>query len=125
MIASLAFGASGCFTIFRTRWCSTLFPRPFGWSIGLLHHLPDALVTISEAVRVCRPGGYCAILDAVKPVSYWTRPVTALIRRLDRGEFVRSSEELLSLLSRVGEWRSTRLTYAATGLELLVNIANK
>jgi hypothetical protein len=87
--------------IFLTRWCSTLF---------------------SEAVRVCRPGGYCEILDAVKPVSYWRRPVAALIRRLDRGEFMRSSEELLSLLSRVGEWRSTRLTQAATGLELVGNI---
>jgi SAM-dependent methyltransferase len=97
------------------------------WSVGLLHHLPDtmALEAVSEAWRVCRMGGYCAILDAVKPVSVWRRPVAALIRHLDRGEFMRTGEQLLGLLSQVCGWQTARSTYAATGLELLINIARK
>jgi len=91
------------------------------WSIGLLHHLPDdtAHAAITEAMRVCRPDGYVAILDAVLPRSVWERPVAAFIRRLDRGAFIRSEEAMRALLPDSSKWKSTRFTFAATGLEML------
>jgi ubiquinone/menaquinone biosynthesis C-methylase UbiE len=44
------------------------------WSIGLLHHLPDAVLTatIGEFRRVCRPAGYVVVIDAVQPQSSQT-----------------------------------------------------
>jgi SAM-dependent methyltransferase len=101
---------------------------PFGngtftgvWSVGLLHHLPDeiARATLNEAIRVCRLGGYVAILDAVLPHSSWRRPLAALIRRFDRGTHMRREEALRALLPGHDNWACTRFTYAATGLEML------
>lgn len=91
------------------------------WSIGVLHHLPDRAVTgaIREAIRVCRPGGYVAILDAVLPASAWRRPLAACIRRLDRGRHMRRERDLRALLDPFGGWTYTRFTYSATGLEML------
>lgn len=97
------------------------------WSIGLFHHLPDATAhdVLAEAIRVCRPGGYIAILDAVLPHSRWRRPLASVIRALDRGEFMRSEEKLKSLLPFFDKWKITRLTYAATGLEMLSFVFRK
>jgi SAM-dependent methyltransferase len=91
------------------------------WSIGVMHHLPDEVVTnaIREAIRVCRPGGYVAILDAVLPASVLRRPVAAFIRRLDRGQHMRREAALRALLDPFGPWTYTRFTYAGTGLEML------
>jgi SAM-dependent methyltransferase len=91
------------------------------WSIGVLHHLADAMVAgaIGEAIRVCRPGGYVAMLDAVLPTSPWRRPLAAFIRRLDRGRHMRQEGALRSLLDPFGRWHYTRFTYSATGLEML------
>ena len=91
------------------------------WSIGVLHHLPDAVVTlaIGEAIRVCRPGGYVALLDAVLPTSPLRRPVAAFIRHLDRGQHMRQEGALRALLDPCGRWQYTRFTYSATGLEML------
>ena len=57
------------------------------WSIGLLHHLSDdmACKTVEEMLRVCRRGGYVAIIDAVMPKSAWANPLAYLLRRTDRG----------------------------------------
>lgn len=93
------------------------------WSIGLLHHLPDDIVRrmLQECSRVCRhEGGYVAILDAVLPRVKWRRPVAHVIRRMDRGRFMRTEEELKTLLSPKYRWRTQRLTYTLTGLELLI-----
>ena len=102
------------------------FPeKSFGgiWSIGLLHHLSDETVRrmLQECERVCRhEGGYVAILDAVLPRSKWRRPVAHAIRRMDRGRFMRTEQQLKMLLSPAYRWQTQRLTYTLTGLELLV-----
>ena len=93
------------------------------WSIGLLHHLPDVTVrrTMEECARVCRrDGGYVMIMDSVWPRAAWRRPLAWLIRRMDRGEFIRTEDELRSLLHPEYRWSVRRITYALTGLELLV-----
>jgi ubiquinone/menaquinone biosynthesis C-methylase UbiE len=97
------------------------------WSIGLLHHLPDdiAHAALTEAIRVCRPGGYVAILDAVVPRSVRERPLAAFIRRLDRGKFMRSEEAVRALLPGRDRWESTRFTFATTGLEMLACVLCK
>jgi SAM-dependent methyltransferase len=97
------------------------------WSIGLLHHLPEdvARAALTEAIRVCRPGGYVAVLDAVTPRSVRERPLAAFIRRLDRGAFMRNEESLRSLLPACDKWESTRFTFAATGLEMLACVLRK
>ncbi len=93
------------------------------WSIGLLHHMPDALAAaaVCEMVRVCRPGGYVAVFDAVLPEPRWRRPLAYLIRRGDRGRFMRSEAALRRLLPAADTWRCERFTYAATGLEGLLS----
>jgi SAM-dependent methyltransferase len=97
------------------------------WSIGVLHHLPDPVVTgaIGEAIRVCRPSGYVAILDAVLPASAMRRPVAAFIRHLDRGQHMRREAPLRALLNPHGRWTYSRFTYSATGLEMLACIYRK
>jgi SAM-dependent methyltransferase len=90
------------------------------WSIGLLHHLDDepARLIVAEAVRVTRPRGYVAILDAVTPVGP-TRPLAGMIRKWDRGRFMRSEQGVKALLPKCDTWECERFTAAATGLEML------
>lgn len=94
------------------------------WNIGVLHHLPDDLarLAIQEMLRVRTPGGYVVILDAVLPHSPWTRSLATLIRRLDRGQFMRSQAQLAALLPELAKWSMRRYTYAATGLEMLESV---
>lgn len=97
------------------------------WSIGLLHHLPEeaARQAIEEMLRVCKEGGYVAVLDAVLPVSLWRRPVAHLVRKLDRGRFMRSQAELVSLLPEGVGWEIRRFTYTLNGLEILCSVCRK
>lgn len=97
------------------------------WSIGLLHHLPEdaARQAIQEMLRVCKEGGYVAVLDAVLPVSPWQRPVAHLIRKLDRGRFMRNQAELISLLPEGTGWEISRFTYTVNGLEILCCVWRK
>ncbi len=92
------------------------------WSIGLLHHLPKnaARMAILEMCRVCKPGGYVAVFDAVLPLSPWRHPLAYLVRKLDRGKFMRTQAELETLLPVLSPWSVTRFTYAANGLEMLL-----
>ncbi len=92
------------------------------WSIGLFHHLSDEIAgrVVDEALRVCTPGGYAVIMDAVLPESPWRRPVAYGLRRLDRGRFMRSQSQLETLLERRGAWSTRRVTYSLNGLELLI-----
>jgi len=88
------------------------------WSIGLLHHLPDILAqeAVVEMLRVTSPAGYCLIFDAVLPEPAWKRPIAHLIRKLDRGNFMRRQETLESLLP--GDlWTVRRFSYSWWGLE--------
>lgn len=90
--------------------------------IGLLHHLPDdrAAVALSELVRVATLNGRVVVFDAVLPERRWGRPLAALIRALDRGEWMRREPALASLLPVGDGWSLTRMTYATTGLEAVL-----
>ncbi|MBU0484855.1 MAG: class I SAM-dependent methyltransferase [Proteobacteria bacterium] len=91
------------------------------WCIGVLHHLPDqaAKEAINEMLRICQPGGHVIIMDAVLPKKSWLRLIATMIRRMDRGEFIRSQQDLSSLLPDEVNWSISRYTYAMTGLEML------
>lgn len=97
------------------------------WSIGVLHHLPAdaARQAVLEMVRVCRPGGFVVVLDAVLPHSLWSRPLAYLVRRLDRGRFMRRQSELESLFPNREEWSVKRFTYALNGLEIAMCVCRK
>jgi SAM-dependent methyltransferase len=87
--------------------------------VGLLHHLPDhiAHTGLRELARVTTPNGRVVVFDAVLPDRPWRRPVAALIRALDRGQWMRRQPALASLLRADDGWSVERLTYAGTGLE--------
>lgn len=93
------------------------------FSLGLFHHLPDAVaaIALAECARVRRrEGGRLAVLDAVLPRSAWTRPVAHWVRRMDRGRFMRTETQLRALLPSELSWSARRVTYALNGLEMLV-----
>ncbi len=99
--------------------------RSFGlvWSCGLLHHLADedVVAALREMTRVTRVGGRVVVFDGVRPDRPTRRPIAALIRRLDRGAFMRRAGALRTLVDLVpGMWTSERVAYAATGLEGLL-----
>lgn len=89
------------------------------WSFGLLHHLPDdeARAAIREMRRVTRAGGLTAIFDGVLPRYGGKRPLAWLIRRLDRGSWMRHEEAIEALFDSPAAWRRERFTYAFSGLE--------
>ncbi len=98
-------------------------PFPVGsfhavWSAGLLHHLPDSFArdAVIEMVRVTSPTGFCLIFDSVLPEPAWKRPIAHLIRRLDRGAYVRRQSALTALLPEEG-WSLKRISYTCWGLE--------
>jgi SAM-dependent methyltransferase len=87
---------------------------------SLLHHLPHdiAVSAIREMVRCTKPGGQVVLIDPVWPRIGWLRPFAWLIMKLDRGEWVRTEEQLLSLAQEAcpGDWSIQRylLSYHAT-----------
>jgi SAM-dependent methyltransferase len=92
------------------------------WSIGLLHHLSDgeARGAVGEMIRICRPGGYIVIFDAVSPEPAWRRPVAQIVRRLDRGRFMRTQSALETFLLKREGWTCERISYSLAGLEGLL-----
>lgn len=93
-------------------------------SIGLLHHLSDdeARIAIREMRRVTTRGGTAIVIDAVLPERPWNRPLAWLIRRADRGHWMRDQGSLDVLLPDAEGWRRERITYAWTGLEAMVAV---
>ena len=105
---------------------ATQLPFPanhFGavWTVGLLHHLSDTDVVsaLTEMVRVCDKSGQIFVFDAVLPEPRWRRLPAYLIRRADRGRFMRTQSELERLLPKSSVWRVERHTYTHNGLEML------
>jgi SAM-dependent methyltransferase len=91
------------------------------FSFGLLHHLGHeaARRAIGEMRRVVGDRGPVAIFDGVTPERRRERPAAALIRALDRGRHMRSEALLRALFDERQGWTFARVTYAATGLEVL------
>lgn len=89
------------------------------WSFGLLHHMPDSAVhnVINEMIRVCKDSGYIVIFDAVKPISPWREPLASVIRKIDRGHYMRKQQNIENILGSHGSWECRRVKYALTGLE--------
>jgi SAM-dependent methyltransferase len=94
-------------------------------SVGLFHHLTDNEVRdcLQELVNCCCSGGRIVILDGVLPTSVWRRPLAYLIRRGDRGRYMRSQQSLLALMPSVVSWRVERFDTAKTGLEAILCVA--
>lgn len=89
---------------------------------GFLHHINDDDLRISakEMYRCLSPGGQLVILEDIWPRSKLWRPLAWLIRRFDRGEFMRTEDKLISLFTdAIGKPAVTkRHTYSLLGTEL-------
>jgi len=98
-------------------------------SYGLLHHLPteSALATVKEMLSCTRPTGRVIIIDSVWPRVPLLRPVAWLLRRIDRGRWVRTEDELLKIafLVHPENWTAKRFTYSLLGLEGLLLVFKK
>ena len=70
--------------------------RNFNWviAVGLFHHLSDAdtLSTMKEVQRVLSRGGQMVIIDAIPPVSK-LNILGYILRKLDRGNYIRPTEQ--------------------------------
>lgn len=90
------------------------------WSIGLFHHMSDRAVRdcLADALRLCRAGGSVVVMDAVMPRNSLLRPLAYAIRKLDRGDFMRTEQQLAELMPAGIDYTLKRFTYAATGLEI-------
>jgi len=88
------------------------------WCFGLLHHLPDAdaATAVRELQRVTKPGGHVVVFDGIHPGSGGP-PLARVIRRLDRGRWMRTRAGLTALLDRGGVWDHEPLRYSALGLD--------
>jgi SAM-dependent methyltransferase len=70
-------------------------------SIGLYHHLPDddVLKSIKVTLNHLKPQGKFYIFDAILPITFMANPLGYVLRKLDRGKFVRSYEEYQRFLN--------------------------
>lgn len=72
----------------------------FIFCINVLHHLEDTMVKemLQEMWRICSAGGKIFILDVVYPLSK-TNILGWILRRYDRGRFMRKRESFKSLFN--------------------------
>ncbi len=98
-------------------------------SFGLLHHLADADArqTIQEIMRLTDGRGRVVIIDSVWPRRPYLRPLAWLLRKLDRGQWVRTEEALLEMVRSFSEYQiqSYRFTYTLIGHEALAIILRR
>lgn len=97
------------------------------FSLGLLHHLNDTLAraSVEEMMRVVKPGGWVIVLDAVLPRKKWTRPIATIIRKKDRGTYMRNQSQVTALFPVIAAQAVKRYTYSLTGLEIVEIIIRK
>ena len=97
--------------------------------VGLLHHLTleQARRAVSEMCRCTRVGGRTVIFDAVLPRHPLLRPLAWALRKTDRGEWVRTEQQLVSLVRTAwpGKWSQHRFTYSYNGLESVCLLVTK
>jgi SAM-dependent methyltransferase len=91
---------------------------------AMLHHLDadGASAIIREMVRCLRPGGRAVIIDPVWPRVALLRPFAWLVHKFDRGEWIRTQEDLVHLVESATQigWNHLRYTSTYTGLEAVV-----
>ena len=81
---------------------------------------------VKEMLRVCKEKGHLIIFDAVLPKSYLNKPIAWLIRKADRGKYMRNEKELLFIISNNSNIiYQQRITYSYTGLEAIIIIIKK
>ena len=97
------------------------------WNFGLFHHLSDeeASGAVREMVRVVRPGGWVVVFDGVMPRSGFRRPFIWLLRKLDRGRYMRRQEVLEALLMERERWLVKRFQYCLWGHEGVLCVYQK
>ena len=77
-------------------------------------------------LRVCKEKGHLIIFDAVFPKSCFNKPIAWLIRKADRGRYMRNEKALLALIpDNFKIIHKQRITYSYNGLEALVLIIRK
>jgi SAM-dependent methyltransferase len=71
----------------------------FIYCVNVFHHLNDDAVraVLGEMWRACHPGGTLVVVDIVHPPSRGNR-LGRVLRRLDRGGFVRQREQFSALV---------------------------
>jgi hypothetical protein len=76
---------------------------------------------VNEMLRVCRPGGYIVVFDAVLPEPGWRHPIAYVLRHLDRGQFMRREEKFKEILTTNNHsFFTERITYSLNGLEAIL-----
>jgi SAM-dependent methyltransferase len=95
----------------------------------LFHHLTPRQVIgcVREMVRCVCPGGRVVLMDAVFPIRAWRRPVAWVLTHLDRGERMRSEQQLLELVCAAcpGPWARQRYTCTYLGVEAVTLVLVK
>jgi SAM-dependent methyltransferase len=88
------------------------------WCFGLLHHLPDdaAGAAVRELQRVTRSCGHAVVFDGILPTRKG-RLLARLVRRFDRGRWMRSRDGLETLFDGAGTWHGDAVRYSVMGLE--------
>jgi ubiquinone/menaquinone biosynthesis C-methylase UbiE len=95
--------------------------------VALLHHLPEEVArkTVSEMVRVARPGAKLVVFDPVLPASPLVRPVAYGLCKLDRGKFIRKQADLRSRVLAPFGWDVRRITHSYIGTEGVIGTLRK
>ena len=98
-------------------------------SVGLFHHLSDSQVILAlrEADRVLDDGGKMILVDNIWPSSTIKNPCAWLIRRLDRGVWIRSEAHIKELFvgvcGYITDWQIIK--YSFFGLEAVIASGTK
>ena len=92
--------------------------------IGVLHHMSDkmAVKTIREMYSCVSNGGVVIIDEPVWPKNACFRPLAWMLQFLDRGKWVRTEEEWITLTLKAvkGNWEKSRYTSTYLGQEEVV-----